>query len=277
MGYQSHPHCETPPDDAVIWRYTDFLKFSAMLANKGLWCSRADLLGDWREGRFTAEEERQLSTPELRNAFGNNRRLTFVNCWHESRIESMAMWDLYGRGVGSVALRSTVGNLKTALSSADREFYLSRTKYLDWERGSSFPNNLFGMFVRKADAYKHEQEVRLLTWRPELQWETSATPSGGLVLNRLSDWLCERLIESNYEADENTLKHECLKAYARSLEEAQLRRVPSGLVLAADLRALFTEVVVGPNEEQWIFDLVAKTLQLHGLPHPIWFSDLRAS
>ena len=78
MSYQSHPHCETPPDDAVIWRYTDFLKFSAMLANKGLWCSRADLLGDWREGRFTAEEERQLSTPELRNAFGNNRHSSTV-------------------------------------------------------------------------------------------------------------------------------------------------------------------------------------------------------
>jgi hypothetical protein len=177
----------------------------------------------------------------------------------------MAMWDLYG----SIALRSRVGNLKTALNNDPREFYMSRTKYLDWVRGTSFPNNLFGMFVRKAAAYKHEQEVRVLTWRPELQFETPATPAGGLVLNRVSDLLCDRLIELNYEAEDSTFRQECLEAYTRALTEAQLRHVPSGLLLTADVQVLFTDVVVGPREEQWFFDLVRKTLQLHGLPQPI--------
>jgi len=36
MAYEPHPHCDTPNDDAVVWRYMGTLQFMSLLENKSL-------------------------------------------------------------------------------------------------------------------------------------------------------------------------------------------------------------------------------------------------
>jgi hypothetical protein len=40
--------------------------------------------------------------------------------------------------------------------------YISKVEYVDWIRHDGDTENLIGMYVRKADGYMHESEVRLI-------------------------------------------------------------------------------------------------------------------
>ena len=48
--YKEHPSFDSPPDNAVLWRYIDFTKFVSLLDRKALFFVRADKLGDPFEG-----------------------------------------------------------------------------------------------------------------------------------------------------------------------------------------------------------------------------------
>jgi hypothetical protein len=192
VAYEGHPHCDTPPDNTVVWRYVSFARLMSLLETASLWLSRIDLLDDSREGRLTDSEQDQIrehqgeKTEEVVRNLERQRHTTFVNCWHENDRESMAMWDLYGREPGSVAIKSTIGRLKQALVGENRSISIGRIRYLDWTQGS-WPNNVLGMAVRKTQGYKHQSEVRLITWAPDLWcWDFGRTgPLGCFAKDRL--------------------------------------------------------------------------------------------
>jgi hypothetical protein len=65
---EKHPAKDSDVDPSTpIWRYFDLPKFIAFLEHRGLWFSRADLLGDPLEGSVTrareAERQRFLENP----------------------------------------------------------------------------------------------------------------------------------------------------------------------------------------------------------------------
>jgi hypothetical protein len=98
--------------DDVLWRYLDAAKFLDFIHHQIMFFSRGDQLIDKFEGMLQVSEkdsikrvyevEKIVSTSEEFN--DSVREGVFVNCWHQSADDSMAMWTIYGRSSCSVAL-----------------------------------------------------------------------------------------------------------------------------------------------------------------------------
>src|ERR1700743_313712 len=175
MPFVDCPPFLPPPDDTVLWRYSDFTKFMDLIERRSLWFCRADKFEDPLEGTFTDAELahfralRPDGTPlypevhAMQEVSTMMRGTTFVNCWREGPHESMAMWDIYGKGSGVVAIKSNVGLLKEAFASYSGQVNISRVKYVDWKK-SGFGGNALEMCIRKDISYAHESEVRAVIW-----------------------------------------------------------------------------------------------------------------
>jgi hypothetical protein len=134
MAFEQHPDLILPPADTTLWRYMDLAKFLLLLETKSLWFPRADQFEDPLEGTYTDGELEDLRalegadfslsglSPPIGKGFHRKpqamRLPAYVSCWRASRTESMAMWDLYGRGGVTVALKTTVKKLKNAISES---------------------------------------------------------------------------------------------------------------------------------------------------------------
>ena len=248
MPYASHPDFETPDNDTVLWRYSDFAKFMDLIERRKLWFSRADKFEDPLEGTFTDAEAayfRSLqfsASPELRGWATAPSRIpqvapatTFVNCWREGKFESMAMWDIYAKGSGVVAIKSTVGLLKEAFATYKWNVYVSRVKYINWSDAGGWNSNGLTLCSRKDISYSHESEVRAIIWGLEPQ------PQGGSSLVKLT---------GDY-----------------------MTQIPAGQEVEVDPVRLITEVIVGPREQTRICNLVQLVMKRYGLPQPVRASD----
>lgn len=173
MPFESHPNLITPPDDTVLWRYMDFARFVQLLESRQLWFSRADQFEDPLEGTLTDGESHCKSVtaddpPLFRDASSDTmaqimRHTAYVNCSRMGSFESLAMWDLYGKGSGIVAVTTTVGLLKKQFAPDQRHVFMAEVRYVDW----SAPNVLSGLLdlvARKEISYAHEAEMRAFVW-----------------------------------------------------------------------------------------------------------------
>ena len=128
-----HPSFPQPARrDCTVWRYLDFAKLVAMLEGGSLHFARVDQMSDPFEGSLSrAEYERWQSVARAAEAHPGSvpeywrgryfdvlmlnarraRQSMYVNCWHQSEIESEAMWRLYARSGYAIALRSTYAKL----------------------------------------------------------------------------------------------------------------------------------------------------------------------
>jgi hypothetical protein len=98
------------------------------------------------------------------------RQQRAVWCWHNSEMESAAMWRIYGeRGI---AVKTDVASLKAALPTG--EFLIARIKYLmrdpqapsfwhGWDRTND-PQLVLRPFLIKSAEYAHESEVRVVAF-----------------------------------------------------------------------------------------------------------------
>jgi hypothetical protein len=246
MPYASHPKLITPVDDTVLWRYSDFAKFMDLIERRKLWFSQADKFEDPLEGTFTDGELvyfrslQSSASPELRGWTNAPSRIpqmiratTFVNCWREGKFESMAMWDIYGKGSGIVAIKSTVGLLKEAFATYKWNVYVSRVKYIDWNTGG-WDSNALTLCSRKDISYSHELEVRAIIAGLLPQ------PQGGPSLVKLGP---------------------------------DMTQIPMGQEVEVDPARLITEVIVGPREQTRIYNLVQVIMKRYGLPQSVRASD----
>ncbi len=102
----THDGCPQPADpNCLLWRYGTITRFEDLVQNQALYFARASRFEDSFEGSIT----RAIS--EWRAGFMSNecieeaefvtdliRQWTYVNCWHRSEHESIAMWERYGKG-----------------------------------------------------------------------------------------------------------------------------------------------------------------------------------
>ena len=246
MPFVVHPDLITPPNDTVLWRYSDFAKFMDLIERRKLWFSRADKFEDPLEGTFTDAEIAHFRSPQPDGTPGHPvaqsfaeisnmmRGTTFVNCWREGKHESMAMWDIYGKGSGVVAIKSTVGLLKEAVASYKWDVMISRVKYIDWNE-RNWGGNALEMCVRKDLSYAHESEVRAVIWG-------LGTQTGG-----------SSLVTMPPDNDMTSIKF--------------------GEEVDVDPARLITEVMVGPREQSRIFNLVQVIMKRYGLPQAVKASD----
>lgn len=235
----------------------DFAKFVQLIESQALWFPRADQFPDPLEGTLTdAELDHLRSLPEIpvrpvRSVAETSllrqrliRTSTFVSCWRSGDGESLAMWDLYGKGSGIVAVKSSVGLLKTELASFHGPVYIARVDYIDW-RTALPDNHAYAMCARKDSSYEHESEVRAII----LEWEApSSSASASSVLAGSS-------------------------AAKVPWQERTANDPPLGLQVAIVLREMITEVVVGPRERPWVAELVKSVMTRYGLGQPITVSN----
>ncbi len=185
--YKEHPVFEKPRDEnAAIWRYLDFTKFVSLLDKKALFFSRADKLEDPFEGSYSKANVKMR--PEVYKDIPPNKLLTlvelykelvshtFISCWHLSEHESAAMWKLYLKSNDGIAIRSTFGQLKRCFSDENRNIYIGRVKYIDYENDWMPEGNALYPFVHKRRSFEHEQELRAVIQ------EFSFNSNGGINL-----------------------------------------------------------------------------------------------
>ena len=196
--YEWEPRAyEVPDESALLWRYMDFAKFVALLKESALYFSRADLLGDRYEGakgllankskwdeyylKFFRDALQNpppganfgLSTEELERraqkfivdleALGKDGlHTTFVSCWHESQVESEALWRLYcPPSSAGVAIRTTYSALTLSLGD-NPDIKIGRVRYIDFRKTFAGPNDAI---FRKRQSLSHEREVRAVVHR----------------------------------------------------------------------------------------------------------------
>ncbi|HEY6804506.1 MAG TPA: hypothetical protein VI306_13090 [Pyrinomonadaceae bacterium] len=113
------------------------------------------------------------------------RESTYISCWNRASSMSLAMWELYGRGNESVAVRSTIGKLKRLLegntSFLEREGLVSDVAEVEYLEGLKNPddgvqerlyeiiferdrNLRLGLFAIKPSVYEFEHEVRAILY-----------------------------------------------------------------------------------------------------------------
>ena len=279
MPYVEHPQCQTPSDDALLWRYMDFVKFVHLLESQRLWLTRLDLLDDPREGRYTNSELAKFRKAP-KDMLDVIPAESFVSCWHESGFESMAMWDLYGGKVGSLAIKSSVTSIKQAIQ-ASVNVMIGRIKYIDWSSQSLPPENVIALCVRKAEGYRHESEVRLVAWEPTLGMsEMGAEAEAGepaLDLGRLANQFVKALRQTypSMKCDDEAVQQFVATAILRSAREDYIKAMPRGIGIEVELQTLVREIVVGPREPEWIAELVKSVLSKYDMSLPVKRSALR--
>jgi hypothetical protein len=230
----------------------DLAKFLLLLERRSLWFSRVDQFEDPLEGTLTdAEMEhlRALDALESHRSISEYMRTTaYVSCWRAGQAESMAMWDLYGKGGGIVAVKTTAGNLKEAISESPRQIFLAEVKYIDWSL-APFDNNSLVMCFRKDSSYEHEKEVRAVIWDLD-------------IINRnMSDALIASRSRSDYPTS------------GRDPFILQKLDGQHGIEVSFDPARFVTEVVVGPRETHSIVGLVKSVLDRYGLKTRINMSN----
>ena len=183
---------ERPPPEPQLWRYMDFAKFVALLKDNALYFARADSFSDPFEGAKGIAENRkiwdehylaffrlaiknpppghkcELSEEEVEHqaekllsqlqATGENeRRTTYVSCWHENDTESEALWRLYCPPASAgVAVLTTCEALRGSLTD-DLKVTIGRVEYIDFRKGFADINDAI---FRKRHSLSHEREVR---------------------------------------------------------------------------------------------------------------------
>jgi len=172
MPYEPHPDLITPPGETVLWRYMDFARFVEMLESRTLWFVRLDQLGDPLEGTHTDAELAgirnhllETQAKALIGCFRSARSEVYISCWRSGASESLAMWDLYGKGSGIVAVKSTVGRIRKAVAKYKEPVFISNVKYVDWNHAPGLDNVLVAC-SRKDLSYQHESEVRVIIYDP---------------------------------------------------------------------------------------------------------------
>jgi hypothetical protein len=158
------PWHKLPRDQQKIWRYMDFAKFVSMLKTSALFFCLAENFDDEFEGSFTFAnlERRKLRDYDVSNETEFNRSMKSefsLNCWHMNDGESAAMWDIYSAGDKAIAITSTYGRLRAALS---KQYVIGAVNYIDYTTDIIPEGRVYTPFFHKRKSFAHENELRVL-------------------------------------------------------------------------------------------------------------------
>jgi hypothetical protein len=251
MPFQARPEIVTPSDDTIVWRYLSFFGFVEMIQRRKLRFTRADKFKDPLEGTQTDAEKSALEAQYANTHVKSIKDLppglilnhlapisSFVNCWREGDQESMAMWDLYSRGDGTVAIRSTIGLIKEVLEQESQLCSMGKVKYVPWVTHRDPDVDPLSICFRKDLSYQHEAEVRAVLHRFDLFGERLGQNKEGDRMNDL------------------------------------IARIPEGIDLTVDLSRFVTGVLVGPEAHSRSEELVESIVERYELPWEVRSSVL---
>jgi len=173
-----HPAFVDPENsDLKLWRYIQRDKLFHLLESSSLYFCRADYFqeDDVFEGSYPRLEyeyqcKRDDGKETSRRLYEIASKDTFINCWHLSEYESLAMWKLYAKDEKGIAIQTNLINFKDSFEKSDRHIYAGKVDYIDYEtdtfyKESShnyFAMNAFSLFIHKRKIYSYENEYRAI-------------------------------------------------------------------------------------------------------------------
>ena len=247
-SYNVHPVFDEPPSDTVLWRYMDLSRFLALLERRALYMSAVSRFSDPFEGTMTHALRAQVEARGKNHAreWASWRIATYVNCWNQDIEESVALWSMYSTSHGGVAIRSSVGAIKSALDpnggSRGNELYIGRVRYVDFDTVTMPEDNTLWPVVHKRLPYRFEQEIRVVMWARTLVWYAQG------------------------EAE----------SAGREWPDVLRKLVPPGFDVAIEPNALVQAVVVAPDAPDWLLELVRALAARYGLAASVERSRLDA-
>lgn len=202
---------ETPNNKAMIWRYMSFEKFKSLVAEKILYFCSIDTLKqeDPYEGSYYASKFfNDIDSSEAKRVVGLVNQCgppMTVNCWYLSDNDSMAMWKLYAKDNKGIAIQSTVGHLKKALSINDEEILIGKIKYTDdpIDDPANYTIDKFSCITSKRICYNFEKELRAFVWYAD---DNKRTQDGSLRLPVEVDVLIDRILLAPTSSNERCSK-----------------------------------------------------------------------
>ena len=224
-----------PSDDDDLWRYIDFTQFVSILENQELWFASAAEFFDPFEGALPekAVEDRAEQLPDAVNnpknivlrEYDALRYMTYVNCWHQRKQETAAMWQLYQDKGKEIAIKTSVSDFLNALP--DREnITTGAVSYKKYDNNKTFTVNRVSPFFHKRLSFKHENEYRAVI--SEFEVADGAR------------------IDSNY------------------IEKID-KETPPGVAIPVSLDDLIQEIVVSPIAGNWMKSLAENVLRTYSL------------
>lgn len=185
-------------DDQILRRYLDLSKFIDLLRTQSIYLGRADLFQDKFEGSFTPSIKAAIEEAydTLKGDFNYEkfkkelREGVYLNCWSLGVDDNMALWKIYGKSEASVAITTTVGQLKKELSEIHQQGMLSicKVEYIKhWHDPEINIIPYSNIFRYKVVAYDFEREVRIIHDRFEGNFNSPQKEAGvhlNVQLNR---------------------------------------------------------------------------------------------
>ncbi len=244
MPYQLNYSVETPPDDAIAWRFMSLGKFVSVVTTSTLWLCSVEALqkndpfeGSLSNANFDYLRSLGADDSKLRTALGidenrpiepyarrsvtpevqeerciNNARSVYANCWHLNEHESAVLWSVYAGSGEGVCVKSSIGRIKSSLSDVTEQVYIGKVRYLNYDTELVDMGHIYNLVLSKRMSYKAEDELRIFVYLPPF-------------------------------------------AYGRQC----------GISVACDTSALIDEVLVSPTSEKWYEDAVRSLVNKLGL------------
>ena len=147
----------------------NFTQFVFLLETGCLHFSRPDAFEDNFEGTMPKRFRQNLaSLPDtevpnvaqvFQQVFKGMRENTCVNCWHENKHESAAMWRLYLKNDEGIAIRSTYARLTKSFDDDESiAIHVGKVKYKDYDRDNVPADNFYSLLMHKRRSFAHENE-----------------------------------------------------------------------------------------------------------------------
>ena len=305
MPYKKSDYFKTPRNSEKLWKYMHIDKLLSLLKYKSLYFPNIYSFNDEFEGSLTRQTKIEVNkrsllnenTPinqkdvldtrtdiiktypneesrtgilllytfeVLLNVFSNH--LMFCNCWFLRKEESHAMWAEYGdKSPTSIAIQTTVGNLKECLKDTNYKIHIGRINYRDYDEdyieeyndfksiGLTDPDNVLKLFyaptMYKRNIYKDEREVRAI-----ISFES----------------ICEKELGPVYTSDIPLLSDEAfdINKYYTSSEKQKLN-LTKGIrdYQSVDINtiALIQKVVISPYAKTYFKEPLKELLKYYGI------------
>lgn len=206
---------EQAADDTPIWRYVPLATFEPrVLRSKSLYFCNVQHFEDSAEATFPSSVW-DFTGSELREWHRNQRRDSFVNCWHLNPIESALMWKAYGGQNKAVVLASTVGRLIKQLERRpDDRFAVGMVRYVDYRqehiRQTPLSNLYYAFTKRRYYADEREFRAAFMLASPSVGTAVSGNDNGILVPVNLNDLLTGVRVAPNSTDSQQTAVRQML-------------------------------------------------------------------
>lgn len=192
MPLTNHRTLKEPQPNSHLWRYFDLPKFLFLINYSQLYFSTLESLSkeDPFEGQFTTpirrlvksdfngltrrqkaltkistEKELEGAQMGLQASLAFNqasRKITYVNCWHQNKSESAAMWKLYSFDSG-IAIKTSLTKIRESIETTKEFIVMGKVNYINYDTQQI---KLIGWpwmpAFYKTNSYRHENEYRLM-------------------------------------------------------------------------------------------------------------------